>query len=190
MAGWRLVSKACSFSVARRLTWRFLATRRLQCVVLRRRRCRSTCGPRRHRQECVVLCRLACVKQTKLMIGLPRHRAEFALNAGLRFLTPEECFEDAAPDEDYVLWGWDPFAYDHSSSPLFRSHSYFGCLPYYPAAPDPPAILPPAPPPNSTPHELVLLLGGPASGKTHYYNTHLQPQRYERFVCLPQIALE
>lgn len=48
---------------------------------------------------------------------IPRERrAEFALNAGLRFLTPEECFEDAPLDEDYVLWGWDPFAYDHSSA--------------------------------------------------------------------------
>ncbi|BGP30906.1 DNA kinase/phosphatase Pnk1 [Rhodotorula toruloides] len=103
--------------------------------------------------------------------GRPADHADtdrkFALNAGLRFLTPEECFEDAVPDEDYVLWGWDPFAYDHS-------------------APDPPAVLPPAPPLDSTPHELVLLLGGPASGKTHYYNTHLQPQRFERFTFPPQ----
>ncbi|GEM06659.1 polynucleotide 3'-phosphatase [Rhodotorula toruloides] len=103
--------------------------------------------------------------------GRPADHADtdrkFSLNVGLRFFTPEECFEDAPPDNDYVLWGWDPFAYDHST-------------------PDPPAALSLAPLPDTTTHELVLLLGGPASGKTHYYETHLQPQRYERISFLPQ----
>lgn len=109
---------------------------------------------------------------------------EFALNAGLRFITPEECFEDAQPDEDFVLWGWNPFSYDHASARTgLRLEVYALVEPRVPAAPDPPALVPPAaPPPTATPHEVILLLGGPASGKTHYYNTHLQPQRYERFV--------
>ncbi|KWU44086.1 PNK3P-domain-containing protein [Rhodotorula sp. JG-1b] len=83
---------------------------------------------------------------------------KFALNAGLRFMTPEELFAGADPDPDWALWGWNPFSYQHAvdAAGLFSKGS---------AAPDP--------------SEVVLLVGAPASGKTHHYEHALQPQGYQ-----------
>lgn len=41
-------------------------------------------------------------------------RAEFAANAGLQFLTPEELFGGEEADPDWALWGWNPLAYNHT----------------------------------------------------------------------------
>lgn len=55
---------------------------------------------------------------------MPSHRRlEFALNAGLRFMTPEELFGGAVPDPDWALWGWNPFSYPHTGAPAGQEFS-------------------------------------------------------------------
>ncbi|GAA5821940.1 hypothetical protein JCM3770_002928, partial [Rhodotorula araucariae] len=86
--------------------------------------------------------------------GRPADHADtdrkFALNSGLRFLTPEEFFHGAPPDPNWTLWGWHPHAYDHSLP-----------SPEEQLAPTVAALLPDVP-------ELVLLVGPPAVGKSTY----------------------
>ncbi|KAG0667521.1 hypothetical protein C6P46_000054 [Rhodotorula mucilaginosa] len=92
---------------------------------------------------------------------------KFALNAGLRFMTPEELFGGAVPDPDWALWGWNPFSYPHTAPPESTSLRVdaAGLLSKSSAAMDP--------------SEVILLVGAPASGKTHHYEHALQPQGYQ-----------
>ncbi|TNY24578.1 putative DNA 3'-phosphatase Tpp1 [Rhodotorula diobovata] len=87
--------------------------------------------------------------------GRPADHADtdrkFALNTGLRFLTPEQFFLGHEADPDWTLWGWHPHAYDHT-------------LPPPPQLADPAAATLGA---DDAP-EVVLLVGPPAVGKTAY----------------------
>ncbi|GAA5976293.1 hypothetical protein JCM10908_005444 [Rhodotorula pacifica] len=86
---------------------------------------------------------------------------KFALNAGLRFMTPEELFSDEAPDPDWALWGWNPFAYSHTP------------------ADGAPAVAGPRAGMLDASSEVVLLVGAPASGKTHHWEHVIRPQGYQ-----------
>ncbi|BGP46903.1 DNA kinase/phosphatase Pnk1 [Rhodotorula kratochvilovae] len=104
--------------------------------------------------------------------GRPADHADtdrkFALNSGLRSLTPEEFFHGAPPDPNWTLWGWHPHAYDHSLPP-----------PAVQLAPTAVALPPDAP-------ELVLLVGPPTVGKSTYA-AQLEREGYLR-VTLPPPA--
>ncbi|KAM0788200.1 hypothetical protein ACM66B_001359 [Microbotryomycetes sp. NB124-2] len=88
---------------------------------------------------------------------------KFALNVGLKFLTPEEFFLDEAPDPEFQLEGWDARAHDHSK-PLFSPTNI-------PLVKSPPQFGPPQP-------EVVLFVGSPASGKTTLYRRYFEPAGY------------
>ncbi|TNY24593.1 polynucleotide kinase 3 phosphatase-domain-containing protein [Rhodotorula diobovata] len=90
---------------------------------------------------------------------------KFALNCGLRFVTPEELFLDRPPPRDFTLKGWDPRSHDHTS-PL-----YSPCSP--PLLPRRNSEFDPDPQP-----EVVLFVGFPGVGKTSFYRTHFAPRGY------------
>lgn len=149
---------------------RRLLAHRLHCIVLRRRCSRSTCRPRGYRPQCVGLrpFSLCWTGSTLTSLRLDRLVSEFALNAGLRFMTPEEVFDNAPPDPDWALWGWNPFRYAHDSTPPLRgSHQVDAAKSLRRGVP---AV---------DQSEVVLLVGAPASGKTRHWQHVLQPQGYE-----------
>ncbi|GAA5879365.1 hypothetical protein JCM3774_003805 [Rhodotorula dairenensis] len=93
---------------------------------------------------------------------------KFALNAGLRFMTPEELFDNELPDPDWALWGWNPFQYPHDpTAPSKRGLRVVDAAELLDGAAT--AV---------EKSEVVLLVGAPASGKTHYWQQVLQPQGY------------
>lgn len=112
--------------------------------------------------------------------------SEMAMNVGIEFHTPEAYFLQDSRVEKFTLSGWDPSSYDHSG-PSFT-------------IPFPPSTLIPSPvalfSPTSTPiiprtpkfseakPEVVLFVGSPGSGKSHFYKTHFQPAGYTHIVCL------
>ncbi|GJN87580.1 hypothetical protein Rhopal_000534-T1 [Rhodotorula paludigena] len=95
---------------------------------------------------------------------------KFALNAGLRFLTPEQFFLGAPSDPTWTLWGWHPHAHDHTTRAAPEQVSSSASS----------AQLDPASP------EIVLLVGGPAAGKTHLWREQYEPLGYQRFTFAPQ----
>lgn len=79
---------------------------------------------------------------------------KFALNARVKFFTPEEYFR-SAPPEEFVLDGFDPkaFVQPEKTDHLFE---------------------------RLAPQEIVLFVGPPAAGKSTYFHTFLEPLGYER----------
>lgn len=79
---------------------------------------------------------------------------KFAINAHLSFFTPEEYFQGKAT-ERFEITGFDPVAFENpeKTDHLFARHA---------------------------PLELVLFVGSPASGKSTYYKTFLEPLGYVR----------
>ena len=75
----------------------------------------------------------------------------FALNCGLRFYTPEEYFYDTAPEPFKLKLTFSDFL--HREDP--KEHSF-----------------------ATSPQELLVCVGPPASGKSSYVKTHIAPHGY------------
>ncbi|GAA5840763.1 hypothetical protein JCM9279_001214 [Rhodotorula babjevae] len=90
---------------------------------------------------------------------------KFALNCGLRFLTPEQFLLDKPPHSPVAFDGWDPRSHDHTS-PL-----YSPCSP--PLLPRRRSEFDDEPPP-----EVVVFVGPPGVGKTTFFKTHFAPKGY------------
>ncbi|KAF8344335.1 polynucleotide kinase 3 phosphatase-domain-containing protein [Cantharellus anzutake] len=88
----------------------------------------------------------------------------FSINAGLRFLTPEEFFCNQKP-VPYELSGFDPSTvpndlplFTPSNTPLIPDHDTSASV--------------------TKPAEIVLFVGYPASGKTSFYKDYFEPHEY------------
>ncbi|KAK4050106.1 DNA kinase/phosphatase Pnk1 [Microbotryomycetes sp. JL201] len=88
---------------------------------------------------------------------------KFALNVGLKFMTPEEFFLDEAVDPEWQLEGWDPRTHDHSK-PLFSPTNV--------------PLVSPLPEFGQPQPEVVLFVGSPASGKTTLFKKFFEPAGY------------
>ncbi|POY76763.1 hypothetical protein BMF94_0012 [Rhodotorula taiwanensis] len=113
---------------------------------------------------------------------------KFAANAGLQFLTPEELFGGEEADPDWALWGWNPLAYNHTREleALVTSSTSSSALANIASQVE-----------AMSAGEVLILIGGPASGKSHLYERLLKPKGYTlleyetpRSLAVPKHALD
>lgn len=84
---------------------------------------------------------------------------KFALNIGIKFLTPEEFYTGTEINAKFVLSGFDPVKFLHKiSNPKHKTHSNFKFKP------------------RST--ELIILIGPPGSGKTDFVTKYILKYGY------------